>query len=113
MFVFRKYTFAHFPFVSLCLIFLPCQKASCDRPSSDGELTHENGHSDWKDQGEAPNGRETKSLAFLGHDYLLLKEVGHLHPAAQAYVGNMKYLESFSWENPPSAQEIMVSGQVG
>ncbi|XP_056883259.1 actin filament-associated protein 1 isoform X1 [Takifugu flavidus] len=28
------------------------KKASCDRPSSDGELTHENGHSDCKDQGK-------------------------------------------------------------
>lgn len=33
---------------------LPGQKASCDRPSSDGELTHENGHADCKDQGESP-----------------------------------------------------------
>ncbi|XP_035531088.1 actin filament-associated protein 1 isoform X2 [Morone saxatilis] len=28
------------------------KKASCDRPSSDGEVTHENGHSDSKDQGK-------------------------------------------------------------
>ncbi|KAF0038994.1 hypothetical protein F2P81_009478 [Scophthalmus maximus] len=28
------------------------KKASCDRPSSDGEVTHENGHSDCKDQGK-------------------------------------------------------------
>ncbi|XP_039996897.1 actin filament-associated protein 1 isoform X2 [Xiphias gladius] len=28
------------------------KKASCDRPSSDGEATHENGHSDCKDQGK-------------------------------------------------------------
>ncbi|KAM9717930.1 actin filament-associated protein 1 isoform 2-T2 [Menidia menidia] len=29
------------------------KKASCDRPSSDGEGIHENGHSDCKDQGKA------------------------------------------------------------
>ncbi|XP_034470993.1 actin filament-associated protein 1 isoform X2 [Hippoglossus hippoglossus] len=28
------------------------KKASCDRPSSDGEAVHENGHSDCKDQGK-------------------------------------------------------------
>lgn len=28
------------------------KKTSCDRPSSDGEMTHENGHSDSKDQGK-------------------------------------------------------------
>ncbi|XP_047194802.1 actin filament-associated protein 1 isoform X5 [Hippoglossus stenolepis] len=28
------------------------EKASCDRPSSDGEAVHENGHSDCKDQGK-------------------------------------------------------------
>ncbi|XP_041820530.1 actin filament-associated protein 1 [Chelmon rostratus] len=28
------------------------KKTSCDRPSSDGEVTHENGHSDCKDQGK-------------------------------------------------------------
>uniref|UniRef100_A0A665U2V3 Actin filament-associated protein 1 n=1 Tax=Echeneis naucrates TaxID=173247 RepID=A0A665U2V3_ECHNA len=28
------------------------KKASCDRPSSDGEATHENGHSDYKEQGK-------------------------------------------------------------
>ncbi|KAM6960000.1 actin filament-associated protein 1 isoform 3-T3 [Tautogolabrus adspersus] len=28
------------------------KKASCDRPSSDGEVAHENGHSDSKDQGK-------------------------------------------------------------
>ncbi|CAK6965262.1 actin filament-associated protein 1 [Scomber scombrus] len=28
------------------------KKSSCDRPSSDGEVTHENGHSDCKDQGK-------------------------------------------------------------
>ncbi|XP_071334424.1 actin filament-associated protein 1 isoform X5 [Trachinotus anak] len=28
------------------------KKASCDRPSSDGEATHENGHSDCKEQGK-------------------------------------------------------------
>ncbi|XP_069374527.1 actin filament-associated protein 1 isoform X5 [Paralichthys olivaceus] len=28
------------------------EKASCDRPSSDGEAAHENGHSDCKDQGK-------------------------------------------------------------
>ncbi|XP_074517935.1 actin filament-associated protein 1 isoform X3 [Halichoeres trimaculatus] len=28
------------------------KKASCERPSSDGEMTHENGHSDCKDQGK-------------------------------------------------------------
>ncbi|XP_042257504.1 actin filament-associated protein 1 isoform X1 [Thunnus maccoyii] len=28
------------------------KKSSCDRPSSDGEATHENGHSDCKDQGK-------------------------------------------------------------
>ncbi|XP_041635132.1 actin filament-associated protein 1 isoform X2 [Cheilinus undulatus] len=28
------------------------EKASCDRPSSDGEVAHENGHSDCKDQGK-------------------------------------------------------------
>lgn len=31
---------------------LSCQRTSCDRPSSDGEPTLENGHSDWKDPGE-------------------------------------------------------------
>lgn len=41
-------------FLCLWFSFLPCQKASCDRPSSDGELTHENGHGDCKDQGESP-----------------------------------------------------------
>lgn len=37
-------------------LWLSClQKTSCDRPSSDGEATHENGHSDCKDQGESHN----------------------------------------------------------
>ncbi|XP_075890032.1 actin filament-associated protein 1 isoform X3 [Nelusetta ayraudi] len=35
------------------------KKASCDRPSSDGELTHENGHADCKDQGKGK--KNTKS----------------------------------------------------
>lgn len=49
--------------VCVCVFarFLPCQKASSDRPSSDGELPHENGHSDCKDQGENLCG------AFVGH----------------------------------------------
>uniref|UniRef100_A0A8C2ZBI6 Actin filament-associated protein 1 n=1 Tax=Cyclopterus lumpus TaxID=8103 RepID=A0A8C2ZBI6_CYCLU len=43
-------------FTLYLLDFLPlyglpnCQKAPCDRPSSDGEVTHENGQSDCKDQ---------------------------------------------------------------
>uniref|UniRef100_A0A3Q0S6P0 Actin filament-associated protein 1 n=1 Tax=Amphilophus citrinellus TaxID=61819 RepID=A0A3Q0S6P0_AMPCI len=40
------------------------QKASCDRPSSDGEATHENGHSDCKDQGERK--KSTKSEQKTG-----------------------------------------------
>lgn len=41
-------------YVCVCVYvyFLSCQRMSCDRPSSDGEPTHENGHSDWKDPGE-------------------------------------------------------------
>lgn len=49
--------------------FLSCQKASYDRPSSDGELTHENGHSDCKDQGE--------NLTFL---LLLLPPANQITP---------------------------------
>ncbi|XP_047449864.1 actin filament-associated protein 1 isoform X2 [Mugil cephalus] len=38
------------------------EKASCDRPSSDGEATHENGHSDCKDQGGShSNGKGKKN----------------------------------------------------
>ncbi|XP_047449908.1 actin filament-associated protein 1 isoform X7 [Mugil cephalus] len=38
------------------------KKASCDRPSSDGEATHENGHSDCKDQGGShSNGKGKKN----------------------------------------------------
>ncbi|XP_039465226.1 actin filament-associated protein 1 isoform X2 [Oreochromis aureus] len=40
------------------------KKASCDRPSSDGEATHENGHSDCKDQGKGK--KNTKSEQKTG-----------------------------------------------
>ncbi|XP_030578475.1 actin filament-associated protein 1 isoform X3 [Archocentrus centrarchus] len=40
------------------------KKASCDRPSSDGEATHENGHSDCKDQGKGK--KSTKSEQKTG-----------------------------------------------
>ncbi|CAI5689312.1 unnamed protein product [Oreochromis niloticus] len=40
------------------------EKASCDRPSSDGEATHENGHSDCKDQGKGK--KNTKSEQKTG-----------------------------------------------
>uniref|UniRef100_A0A7N6FLW3 Actin filament-associated protein 1 n=1 Tax=Anabas testudineus TaxID=64144 RepID=A0A7N6FLW3_ANATE len=38
-----------------------CQKASCDRPSSDGEVAHENGHNDCKDQGKKNSKSEQKT----------------------------------------------------
>lgn len=41
-----------------------CQKASCDRPSSDGEATHENGHSDCKDQGESTAALTKQAVTF-------------------------------------------------
>ncbi|XP_005753238.1 actin filament-associated protein 1 isoform X2 [Pundamilia nyererei] len=40
------------------------EKTSCDRPSSDGEATHENGHSDCKDQGKGK--KNTKSEQKTG-----------------------------------------------
>ncbi|XP_004575071.1 actin filament-associated protein 1 isoform X4 [Maylandia zebra] len=40
------------------------KKTSCDRPSSDGEATHENGHSDCKDQGKGK--KNTKSEQKTG-----------------------------------------------
>uniref|UniRef100_A0A669F105 Actin filament-associated protein 1 n=1 Tax=Oreochromis niloticus TaxID=8128 RepID=A0A669F105_ORENI len=54
--------FSFFFFFSLWLSCL--QKASCDRPSSDGEATHENGHSDCKDQGKGK--KNTKSEQKTG-----------------------------------------------
>uniref|UniRef100_A0A7N8YNJ6 Actin filament-associated protein 1 n=1 Tax=Mastacembelus armatus TaxID=205130 RepID=A0A7N8YNJ6_9TELE len=52
--------FAHF--------ILSCyQKASCDRPSSDGEATHENGHSDCKDQGKGKkNSKSEQKTGTVG-----------------------------------------------
>uniref|UniRef100_A0A3Q2NXH0 Actin filament-associated protein 1 n=1 Tax=Fundulus heteroclitus TaxID=8078 RepID=A0A3Q2NXH0_FUNHE len=42
-------------------------KASCDRPSSDGEATHENGHSDSKDQGKAKkNSKSEQKTGTVG-----------------------------------------------
>ncbi|KAI3376640.1 hypothetical protein L3Q82_017073 [Scortum barcoo] len=40
------------------------KKASCDRPSSDGEVAHENGHSDCKDQGRQPSEEVQAALSF-------------------------------------------------
>ncbi|KAF7207014.1 actin filament-associated protein 1 isoform X3 [Nothobranchius furzeri] len=40
------------------------KRASCDRPSSDGEATHDNGHSDNKDQGK--NKKNSKSEQKAG-----------------------------------------------
>uniref|UniRef100_A0A1A8G9V4 Actin filament-associated protein 1 n=1 Tax=Nothobranchius korthausae TaxID=1143690 RepID=A0A1A8G9V4_9TELE len=40
------------------------KRASCDRPSSDGEATHDNGHSDSKDQGK--NKKNSKSEQKAG-----------------------------------------------
>ncbi|XP_038586608.1 actin filament-associated protein 1 isoform X2 [Micropterus salmoides] len=37
------------------------EKASCERPSSDGEVTHENGHSEGKDQGKGKKKSEQKT----------------------------------------------------
>ncbi|XP_028330816.1 actin filament-associated protein 1 isoform X5 [Gouania willdenowi] len=43
------------------------KKASCDRPSSDGEAAHENGHSDWKDQGKGKkNSKSEQKSATVG-----------------------------------------------
>lgn len=82
-----------------------CQKASCDRPSSDGEVTHENGHSDCKDQGESPQQQQPNNLEkhFLENEHLLWTEVSHLlpvHESSSVFVENKKFLEGLSWENP-------------
>ncbi|XP_047449929.1 actin filament-associated protein 1 isoform X9 [Mugil cephalus] len=43
------------------------EKASCDRPSSDGEATHENGHSDCKDQGKGKkNSKSEQKTGTVG-----------------------------------------------
>ncbi|XP_072233076.1 actin filament-associated protein 1 isoform X1 [Leuresthes tenuis] len=43
------------------------KKASCDRPSSDGEATHENGHNDCKDQGKAKkNSKSEQKTGTVG-----------------------------------------------
>ncbi|XP_044041024.1 actin filament-associated protein 1 isoform X7 [Siniperca chuatsi] len=43
------------------------KKASCDRPSSDGEVTHENGHSDCKDQGKGKkNSKSEQKTGTVG-----------------------------------------------
>ncbi|KAM4537193.1 actin filament-associated protein 1 isoform 2-T2 [Odontesthes bonariensis] len=43
------------------------KKASCDRPSSDGEAIHENGHSDSKDQGKAKkNSKSEQKTGTVG-----------------------------------------------
>ncbi|KAM4565185.1 actin filament-associated protein 1 isoform 2-T2 [Fundulus diaphanus] len=43
------------------------KRASCDRPSSDGEATHENGHSDSKDQGKAKkNSKSEQKTGTVG-----------------------------------------------
>lgn len=56
-------------------VFLSVQKASCDRPSSDGEAAHENGHVDCKDQGERPQSviaSMNVALALINREQLLL-----------------------------------------
>lgn len=43
------------------------KKASCDRPSSDGEASHENGHSDCKDQGKGKkNSKSEQKIGTVG-----------------------------------------------
>lgn len=43
------------------------KKSSCDRPSSDGEATHENGHSDCKDQGKGKkNSKSEQKTGTVG-----------------------------------------------
>ncbi|TMS02338.1 Actin filament-associated protein 1 [Larimichthys crocea] len=43
------------------------KKASCDRPSSDGEVTHENGHADCKDQGKGKkNSKSEQKTGTVG-----------------------------------------------
>uniref|UniRef100_UPI003AAE361C actin filament-associated protein 1 isoform X2 n=1 Tax=Centroberyx gerrardi TaxID=166262 RepID=UPI003AAE361C len=43
------------------------KKASCDRPSSDGEAPHENGHSDCKDQGKGKkNSKSEQKSGTMG-----------------------------------------------
>ncbi|XP_078020942.1 actin filament-associated protein 1 isoform X6 [Epinephelus lanceolatus] len=43
------------------------KKASCDRPSSDGEASHENGHSDYKDQGKGKkNSKSEQKIGTVG-----------------------------------------------
>ncbi|KAM3590976.1 uncharacterized protein V6R79_019910 [Siganus canaliculatus] len=43
------------------------KKASCDRPSSDGEVAHENGHSDCKDQGKGKkNSKSEQKTGTVG-----------------------------------------------
>ncbi|XP_030287225.1 actin filament-associated protein 1 isoform X6 [Sparus aurata] len=43
------------------------EKASCDRPSSDGEAPHENGHSDCKDQGKGKkNAKSEQKTGTVG-----------------------------------------------
>ncbi|KAF3697524.1 Actin filament-associated protein 1 110 kDa actin filament-associated protein [Channa argus] len=43
------------------------KKASCERPSSDGEATHENGHSDCKDQGKGKkNSKSEQKTGTVG-----------------------------------------------
>uniref|UniRef100_A0A3Q3AYT9 Actin filament-associated protein 1 n=1 Tax=Kryptolebias marmoratus TaxID=37003 RepID=A0A3Q3AYT9_KRYMA len=43
------------------------KRTSCDRPSSDGEATHENGHSDSKDQGKAKkNSKSEQKTGTVG-----------------------------------------------
>ncbi|XP_026208627.1 actin filament-associated protein 1 isoform X3 [Anabas testudineus] len=43
------------------------KKASCDRPSSDGEVAHENGHNDCKDQGKGKkNSKSEQKTGTVG-----------------------------------------------
>uniref|UniRef100_A0A3Q3VJ32 PH domain-containing protein n=1 Tax=Mola mola TaxID=94237 RepID=A0A3Q3VJ32_MOLML len=51
-------------FINFVPLYYSLQKASCDKPSSDGELTVENGHSDCKEQGERK--KNTKSEQKTG-----------------------------------------------
>lgn len=69
--LFTMYLPVH-PFFSFFFL----QKTSCDRPSSDGEATHENGHSDCKDQGESHNDSCYQKWIIFIHFSLCLKQKG-------------------------------------
>uniref|UniRef100_A0A8C5DE18 Actin filament-associated protein 1 n=1 Tax=Gouania willdenowi TaxID=441366 RepID=A0A8C5DE18_GOUWI len=59
--------YTHTPFYSATSKIFVFSKASCDRPSSDGEAAHENGHSDWKDQGKGKkNSKSEQKSATVG-----------------------------------------------